>query len=232
MSKAGSGDSYPGSQNEYSIRGIGESVAEAERTFGHTDVRTTRLRIFHFFRASRKNNLIGGINPRSPHRLDRAIDEIVELVQKRLGPGTFTADAFRSFSTNDPSRVQISTDFIPHLLLAIPETDWFSEDPRVRGLWRDLVEQEIGYVPYLNRRLHPGGEKVLQATECDLNGDYLLFRLDAPNAVRIAFFRYYAHRTGGVRSMGLRLDREHGFISSKGMGRRARSRLSGRWVYH
>jgi hypothetical protein len=119
-------------------------------------------------------------------------------------------------ASNDATRVDINTDYIPHIVDAVPETLWFSNDPRVRELWRDLVHQEVGYIPHLNRRLHPGGDRVLGATECNMLGDYLLFRLDDPNTVRIAFFRFYAHSTGGVRSMGLRLDRQHGFISSKG----------------
>jgi hypothetical protein len=47
-------------------------------------------------------------------------------------------------------------------------------------------------------------------------GDYLLLRLDDFDTVRSAFFRLYEHENLHIRSLGLRLDEDHGRISSKG----------------
>jgi hypothetical protein len=106
----------------------------------------------------------------------------------------------------------------------------YVERQDIRRAWQRYVFVDHIYDPHIYKRLTRqtivAGESEYKREDNTANvqmlGDYLLLRSDTDGKVaaqtksHAAFFRFYEHDTGGIRSMGLRLDKDHGRISSKG----------------
>ena len=195
---------------------IEEEVERLKRNLGHEDPRVRRLQLFRFFRLAHARRIISGLNPDRPRALDPLFHELVPLVHEEMGNDKFQLKRFKEFAQTDDTKVGLSKAFAVPLYQSIRKTKKFRESRILRDLYRTVFGNEPYYLPHHLLRLKRPGAGLPTKQTTKVFGDYLLLRLDDDDIVRAAFFRLYEHENLHIRSLGLRLDEDHGRISSKG----------------
>lgn len=153
----------------------------------------------------------------------------------------------QKISLNDqswkPKLQQKTNALIQAIFKAMVKTKRYQDDLLLNRLWQEHAVHDFILYPHIYKRISheevvtrtriktvaklraedSGSERAVweglegNTENCGLLGDYLLFRADRDGLALPAFYRFYQHETGGVRSMGLRLDEQtHPGFSSKG----------------
>lgn len=195
---------------------IEEEIERLKKDVGSVDPNVRRLQLFRFFRLAHARRIISGLNPDRPGLLDPIFVELVQLVHDEMGNDRFKLKRFKEFAQADYTNVEISKAFVVPLYLSIRRTKKFKESRSLRDLYRAVFGSEEYYLPHHLLRLKRPGTELPTKQTTKVFGDYLLLRLDDDDLVRSAFFRLYEHENLHIRSLGLRLDEDHGRISSKG----------------
>lgn len=179
------------------------------------DAGVIRLQLFLFFRTAVARGILSGLNP-TQRDFDPMLDDLVSLVQDQMGNDRFTKQRFKEFAQTEYQNVQIAKAFCDPIYQSIRLTKKYKKSRRLRALYFEVFGAEKHFQSHLLRRMKRPGRNLPTKETAKILGDYILLRRDSLDVVRPAFFRFYEHETMFIRSMGLRLDEDHGRISSKG----------------
>ncbi|MEP0147088.1 hypothetical protein [Pseudophaeobacter sp.] len=191
-----------------------------EEDEGHSSEAAVKARLWVFFRKALYQGWLQTVvvpKATSNKQEDPFLREVENAVRASSDTRNFNRTRLKVFAETKPLNYSLHIYFARRIIDAIRETTAYKTTPQLRELWRDIFGTEPGYRPHLLSRLQrPNREHDSTIDNCELAGDYFLFRADPGGHVTTAFFRFYPHESNYMRSMGLRLDSKHGRLSSKG----------------
>ena len=181
------------------------------------DVSIAKLKLFYFVKIAQHRGYLSGLNYRQRKKFSSTLDELVREMRRRGATG-FTETRMVSFvNATTLDTFNLSNGYVRNLILSLKHTSEYKENGQLRKLWRDVFGVEDGYLPHLLSRLsRTENNNLPEEDTTDFLYDYLLFRPDYNGLISKAFFRFYTHETGHIRTLGLRLDNAHHYLSSKG----------------
>lgn len=147
--------------------------------------------------------------------------DLIEQVNRDLDDGQkpYDPSLLRRFQQKNP---KVKQEIFERIKLAIPGVRIWQKHPDVRALYEEIFGLKFAELTPNRAIFNFQRDDRRPLTEEDnLLGDYLLFRSEGiigkkSALVSRSFFRFYRHRNGHIRSMGLWLDEAHGYLSSKG----------------
>lgn len=148
-------------------------------------------------------------------------EDLITLVNRDISARQkpYEATVLRRFQQRKPG---VKQELFERIMLAIPGMPIWQKHPGVRQLYEEIFGLKFAELAPNRAIFNFQRDDRLPLTENDnLIGDYLLYRSEAlagkdNSFVSRSFFRFYRHRNGHIRSMGLWLDEEHEYLSSKG----------------
>lgn len=147
--------------------------------------------------------------------------ELIKQVNRDLDSGQkpYDPSLLRRFQQKNP---KVKQEIFERIKLAIPGVRIWQKHPDVRALYEEIFGLKFAELAPNRAIFNFQTDDRRPLTEEDnILGDYLLFRSEgivgkSNNLISRSFFRFYRHRNGHIRSMGLWLDKAHGYLSSKG----------------
>jgi hypothetical protein len=209
-----------GSKSKLHFADFEGALAEALQQHAPDSTEIAKLRLFFFIKLASQSGWLTGLDYRQKKRHSKTLEEITYEMHN-LGSESFPKTRLVAFqNAKNFGDLSFSDSFVRNLIWAIQKTTEYKNHHQMRRLWRDTFGAEPGYMPHLLQRLvrtesHTNNTR-LEEHNTDLLYDYLLFRPDPDDLISTAFFRFYVHETHCIRSLGLRLDPRHQYLSSKG----------------
>lgn len=199
---------------------LAEALGENPSDATANSVAIAKLRLFFFIKIATQSGWLTGLDYRHKKRVSKTLEEITDAMLK-YGAEGFTEKRLVAFqNASNHGDLTISDSFIQKLILAVQETSEYKNHSQLRQLWRNIFGAESGYMPHLLQRLIRTESNInntrIEEHNTELLHDYLLFRPDPYGLISTALFRFYVHETNCIRSLGLRLDQAHQYLSSKG----------------
>lgn len=152
----------------------------------------------------------------------RVFGPLLDEMNRGLGlsDGEFKDSHLRALQQSNPKCGQ---DVFEAFVMAVPAVHPWRQNTRVASLYKEIFGLEMqdlspdrAVFNFQRADRNPLGET------SEIFGDYLLYRAEALEAghrtprVSRSFLRFYVHQNGFLRSMGLWLDEQNRFLSSKG----------------
>lgn len=218
-------------RTEAQASALEDEIRHSIEAYGREDRRTVALLLFRFFREAQDRGLIRGLglargdlskpNPRQTRGYDAVFTkDLIQKVRAQMGGrAQFEAKHLARFVQRNHRHFTLPREVVGPLYRALPETARFNRDPEaaeMRSLWnRIMVGREERHPMLLRMTAASMQNRPLSGAKSLYLGDYLLFRMDAPQRVGLGFFRFLELPEGGVRSFGLRFQAPAD-ISSRG----------------
>lgn len=146
--------------------------------------------------------------------------ELTIEMNRVFGDDRFKPQDLRALQSATPKANQ---DFFDAVKLAIPSVQRWRHHPHVAELYKELFDLEFAdLAPDRAVFNFQRDDKTPLRADSPIFGDYLLYRAEQVTSkkqthwISRSFLRFYLHRNGYIRSMGLWLDDKHEYLSSKG----------------
>lgn len=187
--------------------------------------RLLKWKLCYFFKTLVQNGWIRTLNSDLYSKAEKSgkhppiLHQLEKCAKALKGGEKFKSIHLKGLNTSTLEKLGLSAHNCEIIRRAFPKTDvyWQGDFSEMRELWNELVGPPSDWTPHFLKRLSREGSPPTDKSNCELIGDYLMFRMDEPGYARPAFFRFYKHEIGDrIRSMGLRLDKKHRGLSSKG----------------
>lgn len=171
-----------------------------------------RDRVMSFFRRLQTDLGLSGLTK-------EVFGELVGHINREIGEDRFHPSVLRRFQQREPA---VRQELFERIMLAIPAVAVWQKHPGVRRLYEEVFQLKFSELAPDRAIFNFQRDDRRPLTELDnILGDYLLYRSEAVSGrqdhlISRSFFRFYQHRNGHIRSMGLWLDEGHDYLSSKG----------------